>query len=214
MKKFLLILIVILGGLWLLASKANPPRESYMASLQGQPTRSIWVNSNGWHTGIIVQTSDIPAGVLPAKSLFGAAQYLEMGWGDEGFYRAEEITTDLAMDALFSDTPSVVHMVGFSTPPKTYFSSSKVLELRVTEEGLRRLLRFMNASVSRTGGTQPLGPGLYGDSRFFSGIGSYSALHTCNHWAAQALLEAGIPITPWYAATSSALMWQLARYAQ
>lgn len=213
MKKFFLILIA--GFLcYLAALLANPPREDYFATLSGQPAHSIWVSSNGWHTGIIVPTELIPRELLPEKRDFPTAAYLEIGWGDAGFYQADTITTSLALKALFLPTPSVIHLVGFTTPPEEYFAASDVLRFEVSPEGLQRLLKALDASIAHNEtGAVKRKKGLYGESKFYAGRGDYSAFHTCNHWAADVLTQAGIPITPWYAATSGTLMWQLRRYA-
>lgn len=213
MKKVILVLIALFLC-YLAALLANPPRDEYFAALSGQSAYTVWVSSNGWHTGIIVPTELIPRDLLPEKRDFPTAAYLEIGWGDAGFYQAETITTSIALKALFLPTPSVVHMVGFSTAPEEYFTASDVLRFEVGEEGFRRLLQALDASVGHgeTGAVHRK-KGLYGDSRFYAGRGNYSALHTCNHWAADMLTQAGIPITPWYAATSGTLMWQLRRYA-
>lgn len=212
-KKFLLLLVLCVAAyIWALTT--NPSREEYFRTLEALPTHDIWVSSNGWHTGIIVPLNQIPAALMPEKSAFAGEVYLEMGWGDAGFYQAEDITTGLALEALFSPTPSAVHLVGFSAEPRHFFAASQVLQLRVSEAGFMQLLEFMDASLSRKPSPAiTRTEGLYGNSRFYAGSGEYTALHTCNHWAAHALVTAGVPITPWYAATTSALMWQLQRYA-
>lgn len=213
MKKLLFILLLCFAA-YAAALAANPPRAHYLDTLKDQPTRSIWVSSNGWHTGIIVPMADISANMLPQKSTFTGEAYLEMGWGDAGFYQAEEITTSLAARALLVPSASAVHLVGFAPPPAHYFASSDVLRLSISVEGFTRLLHFMQASIApRPSNAIYREKGLYGNSRFYEGAGEYSALHTCNHWAADALRAAGIPLTPWYAATSGTLMWQLRRYA-
>lgn len=214
MKK-LLTLLVLCACAYAAALLANPSRADYMSALQNASTRSIWVSSNGWHTGIIVQTADIPPPLLREKAPFMGERFVEMGWGDAGFYQAEEITTQLAAKALLVPSPSAVHLVGFSAEPSQYFTASEVLHLRVSEAGFARLLEFMDNSISRAPSAAiKRSEGLYGNSRFVAGSGHYSAVRTCNHWAADALQAAGVPLTPWYAATSSALMWQLRRYAE
>lgn len=213
MKKLILVLIALFLS-YLAALLANPPRDDYFAALTGQPTRTIWVSSNGWHTGIIVPTELIPRELLSEKRDFPTAAYLEIGWGDAGFYQADAITSSIALKAVFLPTPSVVHVVGFSTAPEDYFAASDVLRFEISEAGLERLLQALDASIAHNEtGAVKRSKGLYGESRFYAGRGNYSALHTCNHWAADMLTRAGIPITPWYAATSGTLMWQLRRYA-
>jgi uncharacterized protein DUF2459 len=41
----------------------------------------------------------------------------------------------------------------------------------------------------------PLGPGLYGDSRFYPAHGQFHLFNTCNTWAARALQAAGYPMS-------------------
>jgi hypothetical protein len=62
---------------------------------------------------------------------------------------------------------------------------------------LARLLAQLEASFRLTDG-QPaaLGPGLYGPSLFYEAHGRFSYSNVCNHWAADLLNAAGLPITP------------------
>ena len=213
MKK-LLCLFALAGLVYGWALLANPSRGDYFATLQPDATQTIWISSNGWHTGIIVPIDKIPRHLLPEKADFPYATYLEMGWGDAGFYQAEDITTSLAVRALLTPTPSVVHLAGFRDTPETMFPHSTVMALPVSDAGMLRLLEGMHAGIARDG--RPRAPvlrqGLYSHSAFYPGVGEYSLLHTCNHWAADRLAEAGIPLTPWYAATTGALLWQAERY--
>ena len=52
-----------------------------------------------------------------------------MGWGDDGFYRSDKITTGVTLKALFWPTPSVLHVVGFNDAPESYFVESKVVRM-------------------------------------------------------------------------------------
>jgi hypothetical protein len=58
-----------------------------------------------------------------------------------------------------------------------------------------------------------LGPGLYGDSRFYPSREKFYLLKTCNTWTARLLQAAGYPVGPASALTVGTFMKQLRPYA-
>ena len=48
-------------------------------------------------------------------------------------------------------------------------------------------------------------------SIFYSAARSYHLFHTCHQYAAEALREAGLPVSPFWALGRSSLAWQLRR---
>ena len=54
----------------------------------------------------------------------------------------------------------------------------------------------------------------FGQSSFYPAKRSYHLFHTCHQYAAQALREAGLPISPFWAFNRTSLAWQLRRAAQ
>jgi uncharacterized protein (TIGR02117 family) len=164
------------------------------ATTQGAEECRIFVVSHGWHTGIIVRAAELHA-VLPALARrFPGETYYEIGWGDAGFYRSKRITVALALKAVFGpDNPTVVHVVAFRGDPLDYFRGSEVLALTISDAGCRSLLTYLNSSFARTddGRIQNLGPGLYGNSEFYTGEGNYFLFNTCNTWTAKGLASSG-----------------------
>ena len=205
---------ILLAGLMVGGTGCLAPVKGVFPPAAGTPHKTIHVVSHGWHTGVIVSRADIPTNVWPAQRDFARFEFLEVGWGDDGFYRAEKITTAITLQAVFWPTPSVLHVVGFNDPPARYFSESKLVRVELSPEGFARLCQFIDATYTRTpsGHTIPLGPGLYGDSEFYRANGSYYLPHTCNHWAAGALRAAGCPVTPLCAVTAGCLMSQVRRF--
>jgi hypothetical protein len=47
---------------------AGPVKELYPPS-KDEPTRSIYLVSHGWHTGIVIKRMDIPNGIWPDLTL-------------------------------------------------------------------------------------------------------------------------------------------------
>ncbi len=191
------------------ATAPAPPRGEG----EGGDWRSFHVVNHGLHTGLVIARPDLLQ-VLPALAdAFGDGDFVELGWGDEGFYRAPQATLGLALRALFGSTAAVLHVVRVDGDPRRRFAASEVIEVRVTEDGYRRLLAFVAGTFTRSaaGTLASLGPGLYGESRFYQAEGSYSLSYTCNTWIAEALAAGNCPMSPAAVITAGNLMSQLHR---
>jgi uncharacterized protein (TIGR02117 family) len=151
--------------------------------LQGKAV-TVQVASHGWHTGIILPAALIYARIPELEARFVGADFLEIGWGDAGFYQANQITSGITFRAIFLPTDSVVHVVGLDEPASLYFSNSLVKPVQVDQANLDSLLSFVSNSFERDaqGSLIELRKGIYGDSQFYAGEGSYYALNTCNKW--------------------------------
>lgn len=173
----------------------------------------VYVLTHGWHVGIALSPADIPSELWPEKVDFLGARYLEVGWGDETFYRAHEITLAMALKAALTPTRSVLHVVGLDRPVERFFPTGGIVELRLSDQGLRALVQYVHDTIERRGRNRAfaLGRGLYGDSRFYHATGSYSLLNNCNHWAARALFTAGVPVEPREAMTAGNTFGQVSR---
>ena len=205
---------VSLTALALLGTGCLGPKKNLFPPAAGAPRKTIHVVSHGWHTGIIVLRADIPTNVWPAQRDFAEFASLEVGWGNDGFYRADKITTAIAVKALCWPTPSVLHVVGFNGPPEREFPESKVIRVELSADGFTRLCAFMDRAYAHTvsGSAIPLGPGLYGDSEFYRANGRYYLPKTCNSWTASALRSAGCPITPLWSVTAGSVMRQAQKF--
>jgi len=179
---------------------------------------ALYVANHGWHTGLVFRRADIPPSIdWPELALFPEGDWLEIGWGDAGFYMADRITSGLAVRAIFWPTPSVLHVVAFDGHPAWYFEGSEIVRVDVSTEGFDALLRGLIESFDRKNPAEmadDLGPGLYGRSRFYRARGNYWLFNTCNHWTAEAIRDAGCPITPFYSITAGNVMWQTGRFGE
>ena len=157
---------------------------------------AIFVVNHGWHTGIIISASDLQKQLPALKERFKGASYLEIGWGDQGFYQAEEITTGITLKAILWPTATVVHVVAFPENIQDHFSN--INSVCVPKNGYVSLVTFLNKSFARDEQNQimPLEKGIYGDSQFYRGTGSYHLFNTCNKWTAKGLKSAGFDISP------------------
>ncbi|MBI4012407.1 MAG: DUF2459 domain-containing protein [Candidatus Rokubacteria bacterium] len=163
---------------------------------------------HGLHTGLVVRQADVPADLWPERHDVADTEYLEVGWGDRAFYQAPRATLGLALKALFWPTSSVLHVVVFDQPPGVMFPAREIVPIRASAREVAELSRFVADTYARDtlGRAIPLGPGLYGLSRFYLARERYSLLNTCNHWTARALRAAGCPTTPSYGFTAGRVM--------
>ena len=163
-----------------------------------EPSRTIYLVSHGWHAGIVVKRKDIPAGIWPQHNEFPEAEFLEVGWGDKDYYMTVDPGLGILLKAGLLPTSSVLHVVGFDGPVTDYFPRSQVIAINLSPAGFERLSRYIERSYAHgeKAPSQPLGPSLYGDGRFYLSRETYHVFNTCNAWTARALREAGCPITP------------------
>ena len=178
----------------------------------GAPTIEIFIVSHGYHAGIIVPHAALAdeasrrglSALGHLATRFAGFDRLEIGWGDEGFYRevptADSVTKALAIRALFRPgNPSVLHVVGVKDDPRAMFANSDLVQVDIGDAGFARLTDMLDATFARSKGSfmpEELGPGLYGTSLFFRANGAFHLFNVCNHWIANLLDAAGVPTAP------------------
>ena len=206
----LIALVVLVPGC------AAPLNSGAIPAEDAQATMRVHVVRHGWHSGIVVRAADVPEHAWPARREFVGAEYLEVGWGDRAYYQAPDPSVWLGLRALLWPTAGVLHMVGFSGPVEHYVPSAEIVALQVTPQGLARLVAAVAASHEQdaAGRPIPLGPGLYGISRFYASNEVFHLFATCNVWIAAMLSEAGVPVSPALSPSSGALFAQLRRHGQ
>jgi uncharacterized protein (TIGR02117 family) len=203
------LLLLLLAATWLTARPGNPglwPRKP------GEPVIDIYAINHGYHSGIAIsrgQLADVAgrqgnAALIAVVQRFAVFPWIEFGWGDEGFYRSvpdvASLTFVLALRALLlPGNPSVMHVVGLSEPPRGVFPFAEIVQIGLTPDGFARLVDRLDASFARAGNPplpEEAGPGLYGPSLFFRAVDSFHLFNVCNHWTANLLSAAGLPVAP------------------
>jgi len=178
-------------------SSAADPAIQLAAHTEAPAKSSVYVMSNGFHTGLILPTADIPQGVWPELKDVPQHPWVEVGWGSEIFYRAKSITAPVVFGAVLPNA-SVLHVVGWDLPPQETFAEGDLICLEVEPEQLKALCQHIHETyaLDASGNAENLGPGIYGDSTFFRARGKYFFPNTCNVWTARGLKKAGFPIVP------------------
>jgi uncharacterized protein (TIGR02117 family) len=182
-----------------------------VASAQDPAARdrvAVHVVSHGWHTGIVIPLDREAIELCPPLDDFRAHRFVELGWGDEGFYRSKSISVATTVRAIGWPTPSVIHAVGFDLSPEFAFPGADVIRISLSRDELRRLIEEI---AGRFADPHAIGPGIYGDSRFYRAHGSYYFPNTCNVWTLRTLAVAGVRTTPLLGIRAESTMAQLAR---
>ena len=171
----------------------------------------IYIVGHGWHTGLMIRTQDLPENYWRDELDLDQASAIEIGWGDEGFYRATDYTASLAFKAFALPTPSVMHVVRLTKPAPENFPHSDIYIYWATPSEYQKFLDFVNDTFTRgvDGKVIDLGTGLYGDSKFFRANGSYYFPKSCNAWVAKSLAHAGAPIWPSLSLTARNTLHQI-----
>lgn len=174
------------------------------------PVAAIYLIRHGWHTGLALRTCDLFVDEWPEAIRFHDAQFIEIGWGDEAFYRSRFMWPWVVAHAAFLPSRSAVHVAGIHESLETFFPDSQIMEIPVTADQLRSLCRFMHRSYAHDDRGVPhyLGPALYGRGGFYRSTGYYFLPNTCNVWTARALAAAKCPIAVPLCTTAQAVVWQ------
>lgn len=162
---------------------------------------TIWVESNGIHTGLIMPK--VAYGMdwrpfAPAADLadprYGAHRYVAIGWGEAGFFlgtpRWRDVRLGILIGAALGSDRTLLHVE--HVPRPVAGEDVRAVVLRPAE--YRRLVALITATRV-TGGRHWRG---YGPSDiFYEGRGHYSPVRTCNSWTGDALAAAGVRVGRW-----------------
>ena len=172
--------------------------------------KDIFVVDHGWHTGIILKTEDINSSAWQIDSFFKKYKYIEVGWGDEDFYKSSNPSVWMTLKAGLIPTSSVLHVRALSAYDLSMFSKESIIRITISQGAFVKLSKFIeNSFVKKDSKLIILSKGLYPNSFFYLSSKKYHILHTCNVWTAKALESAELDISPFFAITTDALYSQI-----
>lgn len=172
--------------------------------------KGIFVVNNGWHSGIIVKVEDINRSVLDLEESFKGFEYIEIGWGDEEFYKSKDPSIWMTLKAAIIPTSSVMHVRAYNSYMLNYFSEEHIVQIRLSHKAFEKLLNFIVNSFAREEAKVIiLSKGLYENSLFYLSSKNYHLFNTCNVWTANALRSADVDVSPYSSITTNSLFSQL-----
>ncbi len=157
------------------------------------------------------QSSALPSTRLGALRLSkGSPQHLyeEWGYAEQGWYLENRRGISGVFRALFWPTAGVVEVASSATvwAERTPDPPADTYRFAITEEGYQRLRHHLENTIATRA---PLLTS--GVSTFYPAARSYHLFHQCHQYAARALREAGLPVSPAWALTRSLFAGQLRR---
>jgi uncharacterized protein (TIGR02117 family) len=196
------VLACTVPGFLLTACASNP--NCYETGSTRKELRTIYVVQRDWHSGIAVRPADWPDAHWELLREFRTAEFLEFGWGDERFYKADEETSGMTIRAALWPTPSVIHVIGLDTTDPADAQADEIVPVRVSAEGLRALAAGIQREFE---GEQPIPNGPQASwapapNHFYDAKRAFYFPRMCNWWVAQRLEDAGCPIWPWTVLTA------------
>ena len=187
------IILWVIGAI--LLSACASPVEGLWPPPPDSPARTVHVSLDTWHA-MIAFPADTPHA------------YEEWGYAERAWYLDDQRGLSGIVRALFWPTEGVVEIGRYDRvwAERTPQPPAERFVFRVTDEGYRRLRLYLRGTISVD---TPIAS--VGQSAFYPAAHSYHLLHTCHQYAAQALREAGLPLSPFWALNRTSLAWQLRR---
>ncbi|MDQ1154931.1 DUF2459 domain-containing protein [Brevundimonas sp. SORGH_AS_0993] len=197
-----LILAVLLGVTAALLTWTTPGRST--SSHAGSQRITAYLLDNGFHTDLVVPRAALMqrgGRLAQAVAELAPGDWIVIGWGDAKFYVDQSPISSRLSDgarAFFRPgNPSVLMLDPEIQDPQARYAADGRATLLLTRPAFDRMADRIEASLDLSNGgprVAAVRPG--DDARFFASRETFSILHLCNHWSAQVLNAAGLPIRP------------------
>jgi hypothetical protein len=209
--------VLVLVALCLLVGLTSRPGDPRLyPGVAGEAKTTVYLIDNGFHSDLV-----LPRAALFAKSHAVAIAtadatdkpWIEIGWGDSKFYTERGMGAVRILSGvralLAPGNHSVVHIEGLASDPRqVYPGAAKPLQL--SGASVEAILGRVDRSLATDSGqpqrsAAPRQP----DEGYFMSVEHFSLVHLCNHWTAELLNAAGLPITPVLDTLPAGLHWDL-----
>jgi len=197
-------------------AEATPPSS---APSMRDPARGgvIYIARRGWHIDVGFDAADLKPPLDSLLPEFPGVRYLFFGFGDAHYLLAKHRNAPLLLAALWPGRGMLL-ATGLESSPDQAFGAAHVIALNVTRAQLQAAEDFVARSFGAgagagtvagigTDGTgagagidaagariRPYARGPYDGSWYYDTGHRYSALHTCNTWAAEVLKAGGLRV--------------------
>lgn len=203
----------MLGLAVALMSWTRPAQAPFPASTDG-PAVVAYLLDNGFHTDLALPRDTLAADGGPlaqALDRVPPGDWILVGWGDARFYVDQRPIHHRLPDgarAFFAPSnASVVMLDPYGGDPSRLGPDRGRRALALSPKGFAALRARVEASLALRDGAPILAAQRPGDdTRFFASTETFGLGHLCNHWTAQLLNAAGVPVRPFRSIVSSELL--------
>jgi uncharacterized protein (TIGR02117 family) len=180
--------------LWLAfagCTAVEPALRTEHTTTAGHPV-TVYVARRKWHVDVGFATADLDPSLSAMQTQFRSAKYLFFGFGDRRYLLTRHRSGPVLLRALWPG-PALILVTAIDNTPGQAFGETQVLMLELSVAQARAMQSFIRDSIPDSN-LAPVASGPYEGSEFYAASQQYSALHTCNTWAAEALHAGGQPI--------------------
>lgn len=175
----------------------------------------LYVVRRGWHVDVGFAAGELQAPLQSVVSQFPGARYLIFGFGDRHYLMTSHRNAPVLLAALWPGRALILATGLTGSPTQAFGGSEHVVRLRISKAQSGSAQQFIWQALEKLDSppgdqVKPYAIGPYEGSLFFAAQDDYSALHTCNTWAAEVLKAAGFPVRP----AGTIFAWQVWRTAQ
>jgi len=184
-----LIFAVVFAVACVVAARADPVQLR-----PAHPAPQVVVVRRGWHIDVGFDVADLKVPLRSIASNLPMAHFIFFGFGDMHYLLSKSHNASTMAAALWPGR-GIMLVTGLQGSPQQAFGADHVIELTLTDDAARELQDFIwesFATVDGVAGVYRSGP--YEGSLYFLATHKYSALHTCNTWAAEALHAAHLHV--------------------
>lgn len=217
MRRFALLALAIVAGLGAGLWTWTRPGDPELLAAAG-PRVAVHVLDNGFHTDLAVPRAALEARSGPlAEAVRGLApgDWVLIGWGDATFYVEQGPIGARLPDgarAFFRPGNASVVMLDPWRGDPARIAPDERRSLSLSPAAFAAMADRIEASLALERGRPRIAAARPGDDvRFFASRETFSMLHLCNHWTAQVLNAAGLPVGPVRSITSGEVMRAAAR---
>jgi hypothetical protein len=189
-----LILMPVLILLLLQACSAMPQQRAHECATRAASRTTMFVARRGWHIDIGFSTLDLEAPLASLRADFPGSRYVFFGFGDRHYLIAKHKNFPGMLAALWPGAGMVL-ATRLAAAPEEAFGAEHVIRLQISAADALAAQRFVwNSLLKENGAPTFYAKGPYEGSLFLGAVPKYSAVHTCNTWAAEVLRAAGLPV--------------------
>lgn len=206
------LITAVVAALW---TWTAPGDADLYPARQGSGAVTVHVLNNGFHTDLAVPRAALearPGPLASAVATLPPGDWVLIGWGDARFYVEQgPIGSRLPDGARAFLRPggnaSVLMLYPVAFDPRLAFPPERRRALRLSAEGFEAMHARIEASLVLVEGEARLAARRPGDdARFFVARGRFWVGNLCNHWTAQMLNAAGLPVRPLRAVTAGEIV--------
>ena len=147
-----------------------------------------------WHIDVGFAVRDLSPPLAFMAGRFPRAHYLFFGFGDRHYLLSKRKGTSALAGALFPGA-GLILVTAIENSPLQAFGAPHVIEFVLSRAQAAAAQGFVRRTLAGSEDDIPsVAEGPYDGSAYYDAVPQYSALHTCNTWAAETMESAGLKV--------------------